>query len=844
MKRTSWTRGWRAKRSSSSSLMLVAVALVFFSFAGHGRAQNQPLLVDKNPTPDRPAGSLLPPFAAIISTAPAAAGFVQVADYPARTLYSGPAAVLPGLMKTLAFEGYHAAVASELNDVFFHDHRIDPDTGIATPAFQPSTSQPATSEGLYLLVLRGYLTAEWLEDLGAKSVRLVEALPPASFVARGPRATLDGLTATTTYVRGAFPITPPMKVAGTASTASPFRPVLVQAVEESAADDIKPFLDSVSSTRALLSNRLKNGQTTYSASLSDVDIATLSAFENVYLIVDVPQPVPSSERQGLIALRTATGPLTLPDQNYINTSYWEGGLNTKGIYDFNNTTVATIDTGFDNGTNTHPDFQFNGSPSMTVLSEFGADKADNTSGHGTMTASVITAFNYWGDGRHDPGYYRYGFGLAPGVKVISDKFFSCSAYGDLSTALTNVQGYGPNVVNMSWNDCGPGSCGYEGKSLIVDQRLRSSSFLFTISAGNTPDDAQPPPSPCNGHCTRVRGPATAKNGIAVGASENFTYPHSNNPGAFPDCAWNNQPSVRDARHIPSFSETRDSTSSIVKPDLVAPGTRVTGPVSRATLCQQSIFCNQSVDVLGGVQYGMSIGTSFSAPAVAGAAAVVRKWYKNLTGIQNPSPALTKAILINGAYDVGGPPASPPCPAAAVRDQNFNQIACVRHVPDSYQGWGELNLSRLLGPSNDYYFSDQNQHPILTQSAPYWEKFLTVNDGSRPIRITLVYSDAAGNGGNTTPYPVKNKLYLGAYQAACFPCWGGNNFSSTTGLSVENSLIHDGVNNVQQIFIPSGYYPTGASFRIYVTADSLVEDAVTGGSTPQQDFAIFVENARQ
>ena len=77
-----------------------------------------------------------------------------------------------------------------------------------------------------------------------------------------------------------------------------------------------------------------------------------------------------------------------------------------------------------------------------------------------------------------------------------------------------------------------------------------------------------------------------------------------------------------------------------------------------------------------------------------------------------------------------------------------------------------------------------------------------------------------------------------------PAGGGNNFSSTTGLSVENSLIHDGVNNVQQIFIPSGYYPTGASFRIYVTADSLVEDAVTGGSTPQQDFAIFVENARQ
>jgi len=839
MKTASSTRGWRAK--SSSSLMLLAVALVFFSFAGQGRAQNQPLLVDKNPTPDRPAGSLVPPFAAIISTAPAAAGFVQVADYPARTLYSGPAAALSGLVKRLASEGYHAAVASELNDVFFRDHRIDPDTGIATPAFPPSTSQPANSEGLYLLVLRGYLTAEWLEDLGAKSVRLVEALPPASFVARGPRATLDGLTATTAYVRGAFPITPPMKAAGTASTASPFRPVLVQAVEESTADDIKPFLDSVSNTPVLLSNRLKNGQTTYSASLSDVDIGTLSAFENVYLIADVPPSEPSSERQGLIALRPASGALTLPDQNYINTSYWEGGLNTKGIYDFNNTKIAMIDTGFDNGTNTHPDFQFNGSPSVTaLLSEVGGDTSDSRDGHGTMTASIVTAFNYWGDGRHDPGYYRYGFGLAPGVKLISDKFFACNPVNpSLATALTNVGAYSPNVVNMSWNDCA-GSCGYDPSSLVVDQRIRSSVFLFTLSAGNNVNDGCNPQNPV---CTHVRGPATAKNGIAVGASENFTYLYTNNQGPILECAWNNQPAVRDARHIPSFSQSRDSASSIVKPDLVAPGTRVTGPVTRAAKCV-SVFCNERVDTIGGVTYGMSIGTSFSAPAVAGAAAAVRKWYYNLTGTLNPSPALTKAILINGAYDVGGAPSSPPCPASAVRDQNFNQIQCVGHVPDPYQGWGELNLSRLLGPSSDYFFSDQSQHLILTQAAPYWEKFLTVNDGSRPIRITLVYSDAAGNGGSLRPYAVKNKLYLGAYQAACFPCWGGNNFSSTTGLSVENSLIHDGVNNVQQIFIPSGYYPTGASFRIYVTADSLVEDAVTGGSTPQQDFAIFVENARQ
>lgn len=111
-------------------------------------------------------------------------------------------------------------------------------------------------------------------------------------------------------------------------------------------------------------------------------------------------------------------------------------------------------------------------------------------------------------------------------------------------------------------------------------------------------------------------------------------------------------------------------------------------------------------------------------------------------------------------------------------------------------------------------------------------------------LSRVYSDAVGNGGSSTPYPVKNKLYLGADKTACFPCWAGNNFSTSTGLSRPNVLVHDGVNNVHQIFIPAGYYGTGSQFHVYVVADSLVEDAVTGGSTYQQDFAIFVENARQ
>ncbi len=839
------------------SLRLLSLAsFLLASVSASGQTSTVRLLVDKNLTPNRPFGSPIPLFAAITSSRPAAAGFTQIADYPSRTLYNGPAAAAASLISSLSAEGYRARIATDLENVSFHDHRINPDTGVATPPFPAYTYQPTGTDGLYLMVLRGYPAAQWLQDLRGRNVRLIEALPPAAYLVRGARSTLATLKSQASYVRGVFLLTPTMKPSLASPTSpSPFRRVLVQGVEETAQDALKPYLDSVSQTPTILGAKLANGRASYVASLADLDINNLALFENVYSIAQIPEARPSAERQGKLTIAPITdGPLTLPAPLFINESYWEGFLLPAGLSDLNNTKIAILDTGFDDGTNTHPDFQFFSTPSVTdLLTEFGPPDtpADSFSGHGTMTASVITAFRFWGDQRADAENYRYSFGLAPGVKLISDKVFSCSfptPPGFLTPALNHIfdppLSLSPNVVNLSLNNVNPGSCGYTADSEVVDRRSRQRQALFTVSAGNTPDYCQQamcdPPT-----CAFVRGPATAKNAIAVGATENFTFPYTDPPvPPFRLCDWNRQPSVRDARHIPSFSASRDTSTtpnSMVKPDLVAPGTRVTGPVTRATRCRL-LFCNAEVQGFPDVTYGMSLGTSFAAPAVAGAAAVVRKWYSNLTTILNPSPALTKAILINAARDVGGAPSSPPCPAAAVRNEGFGQDACVGHIPDRYQGWGMLNLTRLLGPASNYFFSDQNQHPILTPTVTSWETLLTVNDGARPIRITMVYSDAAGNM-TITPYKVKNDLQVGAFQSACFPCWVGNNFNPVTGLSVPNSFTNDDLNNVEEIIIPAGSYLSGSALTVFVQVVSLIEDAISGGPDPQQDFAIFVENAR-
>jgi hypothetical protein len=802
-------------------------------------------------------------FLPVTASAVTARRLTPIAEYGSHAMYEVPAADAQSLVDALAREQYSAEIATDIDEVRFQEYRVDPDTGVVTPDPGGDSSLPAGSDGLFILTLRAYPLQAWLESLERQNVRIIQELEPAAYVVRADRNAPTTLTGSLSFIRGVFPLRPGMKKVGFSPSSTPaaFRAMAVRVVEETPGDDLSGQLAAVSGEPV---TRQQHGRlVTYVTRTSELDAEVLTHFSNVYSVGPLPDLSPSAERQGVLAFQTpnGSGALILPPGTSPDYFGSPGSLlNQKGITDFSNTKIAVIDTGFHLGTNIHPDFEDVGSPTIEFCGDTGIcferdefpflmNGADDRL-HGTLTASVIGGFtdiSQRPDAKDVQGY-RYSLGLAPKVTLVIDKIFNCGDKGALLRSFNRIRPHSPSVVNMSFNtggnsvdsDGGPG-CRYTQDSADVDMATRMDKWLFTISGGNSPEA---------GNCAYVRAPGTAKNGITVGATMNHT-PRppifwDNLPGNLPNiCPWNHQPgeSYQDARHIPTYSVGRNPNKSLVKPDLVAPATRITGPVGGFTpRCDDDanpstpttgIFCNDALPLnpSGPVAYGFSAGTSFAAPAVAGAAAVVRKWHLNVAG-WNPSPAMTKAMLINGALDLG-PHGVVPAARRLAENTLLPTGNPIGNIPDPYQGWGMLSLTRLLGSRVNYFFYDQGS-PLLP-SAGVWQKSLNIRDGAKETRVTLVWTDLPSTVG-VTVYKAVNNLNLSVARASGGQTWYGNILSS--GYSVPNPFPPklDTANNVEQVILPMNTFASGDGVLVAVDPYSVMAQG--------QDFALFIDNATE
>jgi serine protease AprX len=112
------------------------------------------------------------------------------------------------------------------------------------------------------------------------------------------------------------------------------------------------------------------------------------------------------------------------------------------------------------------------------------------------------------------------------------------------------------------------------------------------------------------------------------------------------------------------------------------------------------------------------------PLVAGCAAVVRQFLQS-EGIANPSAALVKAMLINGADVCAGQYAP----------------SEIGPPPDNSQGFGRVNLLRTIGPnapSETVSFFDEKTALDTGQ-----QEILFQGPVGQSAKVTLVWTDPAG-----------------------------------------------------------------------------------------------------
>ncbi len=487
-------------------------------------------------------------------------------------------------------------------------------------------------------------------------------------------------------------------------------------------------------------------------------------------------------------------------------------------YDGSTQIVAVADTGIGGGTaaSVHADV-----PSSRVVDIFdwpgvsvrgcyrvtpdGAIDVD--SGHGTHTAlSVLGGGNAAGIGQ----------GTAPAAGLVFqatedwasfrgacsgeiDGYYLLGLPDDLNDLLQQAYDVGARIHSDSWGSSVAGE--YTIDSAQVDNFMwLNQDFLMTTSAGNAGIDAD-----ANGFVDTdsMGSPATAKNVLTVGASENdrqgdwscdagigndctgqndlFTYGDAW-PADYPAAPTATDPSAGNAEQLAAFSSRGPTDDGRIKPDIVAPGTWVLSGYSDlyqegydgVTNPQNGAFQYDGWGFPVDSEYKYMGGTSMSNPLAAGATAVVRDYYNKAHG-HDASGALAKATLINSAVDL-------------LDENNDGANDNDYPIPNSHEGWGRIDLANAVDGSAEFVDDASG----ITTGATNTYGFEA--DGTGSMRVSLVWADYPST--ETAAVNLVNDLDL-TVTAPDGTSYTGNVFSggwSTTGGTA------DRLNNVENVYV--------------------------------------------
>jgi hypothetical protein len=157
-----------------------------------------------------------------------------------------------------------------------------------------------------------------------------------------------------------------------------------------------------------------------------------------------------------------------------------------------------------------------------------------------------------------------------------------------------------------------------------------------------------------------------------------------------------------------------------------------------------------------------------------------------------------------------------------------------NLPAPRQGWGLVDLGRAFDNAARKLI---DQTHLFTESGQSFEVRGSVADRSRPLRVTLAWTDAPGSLAGAA---IVNDLDL-EVKIGETTVYRGNRFAGN--FSVEGGDA-DRMNNVESIIIPADSIPVGyqGNFTITVRAANIASDGVpANGDDLDQDFALVVYN---
>jgi serine protease AprX len=597
-------------------------------------------------------------------------------------------------------------------------------------------SADASHSNYLLIQTTGPLSAEEKAQLTGLGVDIQEYVPENTYMCGYRASDLNAIRSLSfvawadTYFQ-AFKIPPSLRTPAPESAAS----VLPAAIEQAPSrkprqvdvvfhEDVDPnsqeLRTKIAEAAGLNADDLQTGRRKIRLTVEEGQLGQLASLDEVRHIEEVPT------RQ---LFNNVARPILNADVVVNGTPYQGDGQ-----------IIAVADTGLDRGSTTNVHAAFTGRVSkLYALGRTSPARTDDPHGHGTHVAGSAL-----GDGTSTSmgGPIQ---GTAPRARLVLQSTLDAGGgLGGLPADLHDL--FEPpydddaRVHTNSWGTTVPG-LPYDASAQEIDDVVwNRQDLVITFAAGNDGTDKDRSGVVDVGS---IGAQSAAKNCISVGASESSRPTFEPDYGTywptdFPADPINSDRQANDPQGLVAFSSRGPTKEGRIKPDVVAPGTCILSTLSRAVAHPSHTFGTSSDSL-----FFFDSGTSMATPLVAGCVAVLRETLvKN--GSPNPTAALLKALLINGATELPGQYSPTEAGLSPNNNSGFGRVDLAGSViipgANPNAGFGEEGPLKQ-GEENSFTIDIPEQQRDQPQSSE--TEGVSPTSAGITLKITLVWTDPPG-----------------------------------------------------------------------------------------------------